>query len=199
MHQQLAEVHVDNALSMRCQGNRLPSGATCLNMTGPNWWPTELDDETKQQKSTLHTSRNPFRQKQMRNFMEYDIWPWFMLWHCAAYCGECDTVLYDQFWKVALCVNRWQQSRKNDGLSVFSNIMQERGTTVCIKSSGDETWIYHFTPTSKQPVMEWKHPGSPRKQYKVTLNAGKVLATIFLYLCAAGRIRGTCCRDHERP
>lgn len=59
--------------------------------------------------------------------------------------------------------------------------MQDRETTVCITSSGDETWIYHFTPTSKQPIMEWKHPGSPRKQYKVTLTAGKVLATVFLY------------------
>jgi len=44
---------------------------------------------------------------------------------------------------------------------------------MCIRSSGEETWVHHFTPTSKQTTMQWKHPGSSRKRYKVTLSAGK--------------------------
>jgi hypothetical protein len=36
MHRQLAEVYGDNALSMHCQGNKLPYGATGLHLTGPN-------------------------------------------------------------------------------------------------------------------------------------------------------------------
>ena len=28
--------------------------------------------------------------------------------------------------------------------------------------TGDETWIHHYDPESKQQSSEWKHPGSPR-------------------------------------
>lgn len=65
-------------------------------------------------------------------------------------------------------------------LSVSCNIMQERETTMCIRSPGEETRVHHFTPTSKQTTMQWKHPGSPRKQYKETFICWQSLATIFL-------------------
>jgi hypothetical protein len=59
--------------------------------------------------------------------------------------------------------------------------MQNSETTVSIKSSGNVTQVHHFTLTSKQPTMEWKHPGSPRKKkFTVTPCGGKVLAAAFL-------------------
>ncbi|XP_035215355.1 uncharacterized protein LOC118188937 [Stegodyphus dumicola] len=46
--------------------------------------------------------------------------------------------------------------------------------------TGNETWLHHFTPTSKRATMEWKHAGSPTwKKFKVTPSAGKVMATVF--------------------
>jgi hypothetical protein len=52
--------------------------------------------------------------------------------------------------------------------------MQDREKTTRIKSSGEEIWVHHFTPTSKQTAMQqWKHPGLPKKQYNVTLSSGK--------------------------
>lgn len=46
--------------------------------------------------------------------------------------------------------------------------------------TGDETWIHHFDPESKQESMQWKHKDSPPpKKFKVQKSAGKVMATIF--------------------
>lgn len=44
----------------------------------------------------------------------------------------------------------------------------------------DETWVHHFDPESKCQSMVWKHVGSPPpKKFKVTMSAGKVMATVF--------------------
>ena len=44
----------------------------------------------------------------------------------------------------------------------------------------DETWVHHFTPETKRQSMQWKHTDSPPpKKAKVTLSAGKVMATVF--------------------
>ncbi|KAL4118897.1 hypothetical protein QTP88_011778 [Uroleucon formosanum] len=46
--------------------------------------------------------------------------------------------------------------------------------------TGDETWVYHFTPESKQQSMEWRHSFSPQKRkFKVTQSARKIMATVF--------------------
>lgn len=46
--------------------------------------------------------------------------------------------------------------------------------------TGDETWVYHFTPESKQQSMEWRHSFSPKKRkFKVTQSARKIMATVF--------------------
>lgn len=44
----------------------------------------------------------------------------------------------------------------------------------------DETWVHHFDPESKRQSMVWKHVDSPApKKFKVTMSAGKVMATVF--------------------
>lgn len=46
--------------------------------------------------------------------------------------------------------------------------------------TGDETWIHHWDPESKQESMQWKHRGSPPPtKFKVQASAGKIMATIF--------------------
>jgi len=30
--------------------------------------------------------------------------------------------------------------------------------------TGDETWVYHFTPESKQQSLEWRHSRSSKKK-----------------------------------
>lgn len=46
--------------------------------------------------------------------------------------------------------------------------------------TGDETWVHHYDPESKQESMQWHIKGSsPPKKFKVTPSAGKIMATIF--------------------
>jgi len=46
--------------------------------------------------------------------------------------------------------------------------------------TGDETWVSHITPESKQQSLHWKHTGSPkRKKFKQTISTRKIMCTIF--------------------
>ena len=40
--------------------------------------------------------------------------------------------------------------------------------------TGDETWIHHYNPESKQQSMQWKHASSTSPwKFKVQASAGK--------------------------
>ena len=45
--------------------------------------------------------------------------------------------------------------------------------------TGDETWIEHFTPETKQQSMHWRHSGSPCKTKFKQTSARKVMCTVF--------------------
>ena len=46
--------------------------------------------------------------------------------------------------------------------------------------TGDETWVHHWDPETKQESMQWKHKGSPPpKKFRTQSSAGKAMATIF--------------------
>ncbi|UYV80024.1 hypothetical protein LAZ67_18001454 [Cordylochernes scorpioides] len=44
--------------------------------------------------------------------------------------------------------------------------------------TGDESWCYHYAPSTKRASMEWKRGDSPRpKKIRSQCSAGKVLLT----------------------
>jgi histone-lysine N-methyltransferase SETMAR len=46
--------------------------------------------------------------------------------------------------------------------------------------TGDETWVHHYQPESKQASKQWKHKESPTPtKFKVVVSARKVMATVF--------------------
>ena len=46
--------------------------------------------------------------------------------------------------------------------------------------TGDETWIHHWNPESKQESMQWRHASSsPPSKIKLQTSVGKIMATIF--------------------
>lgn len=48
--------------------------------------------------------------------------------------------------------------------------------------SMDETWVHHMAPETKRATMSWKDYSSPpRKKFKTTPSAKKVIATAFWY------------------
>ncbi|XP_049952649.1 histone-lysine N-methyltransferase SETMAR-like [Schistocerca serialis cubense] len=46
--------------------------------------------------------------------------------------------------------------------------------------TGDEMWVYHHTPESKQQSMQWRHSNSPKaKKCKTSISAKKIMASGF--------------------
>jgi len=46
--------------------------------------------------------------------------------------------------------------------------------------TGNETWIHHYVPESKQQSMQWKHASSPSPQkFRLQPSTGKIMCTIF--------------------
>jgi hypothetical protein len=46
--------------------------------------------------------------------------------------------------------------------------------------TGDETWVSHVTPESKQQSIEWRHTSSPiKKKFKQTISTRKIMCTVF--------------------
>ncbi|GFR18327.1 histone-lysine N-methyltransferase SETMAR [Trichonephila clavata] len=46
--------------------------------------------------------------------------------------------------------------------------------------TGDETWVYHYTPESKQQSMQWCHSNSPKaKKCKASISTKQILASVF--------------------
>ena len=46
--------------------------------------------------------------------------------------------------------------------------------------TGDETWLHHWNPDTKNESMQWKRPGSPPpKKFRTQPSDSKVTATVF--------------------
>jgi hypothetical protein len=46
--------------------------------------------------------------------------------------------------------------------------------------TGDETWVHHYKPESKQQSMEWRHKNSPtKKSSQDRTSTGKVMCLVF--------------------
>ena len=46
--------------------------------------------------------------------------------------------------------------------------------------TGDETWVFHHTPESKQQSLQWHHTHAPRaKKFKTSISMQKIMASIF--------------------
>lgn len=46
--------------------------------------------------------------------------------------------------------------------------------------TGDETWVFHHTPESKQQLMEWRHTHSALiKKFKTSTSINRVMVTVF--------------------
>lgn len=91
------------------------------------------------------------------------------------------------------CVNRWQQSRKNDGLSQFPATLCKRGKQLCasghvVRKHG---YIISLPLVSKQPCSgnTLVHPGSSVKWHYLLAKFGHSL--LGLNWCAVGGICGT--------
>ncbi len=91
------------------------------------------------------------------------------------------------FWKLT---SRWvprlltdghKTARRGAALSLLTAYHREGPSLINRIVTGDETYIHHHTPESKQQGMAWCAEGeTPPKKAKQVRSAGKILATVFL-------------------
>ncbi|EFA09485.1 Histone-lysine N-methyltransferase SETMAR-like Protein [Tribolium castaneum] len=69
----------------------------------------------------------------------------------------------------------------HDGSTLFLELCGEDSKPILDRIvTGDETWVHHFEPESKQDSMQWHKKGTaPPKKFKVSESAGKLMATVF--------------------
>lgn len=98
------------------------------------------------------------------------------------------TILNDKLGMTKVCA-RWvprlltpdHKRNRIESAQKFFELLDLEGDDIWDRIvTGDETWVHHTTPETKQQSMVWQKKGAPPpKKAKVVLSAGKVMATVF--------------------
>lgn len=74
----------------------------------------------------------------------------------------------------------WRSPTRRNFLHISSTICKPEEEFLDSFFTGVETWVFHFTPKTKQNLCVWRHSTSPKqKMFKQAKSAGKVMATLF--------------------
>jgi histone-lysine N-methyltransferase SETMAR len=102
--------------------------------------------------------------------------------------GSVETILHEKLGMSKVCA-RWvprmltsvQKADRMDASSELLGFYRSDPADFCARIvTGDETWLHHWDPESKQESMQWKHFDSPPpKKFRTQPSAGKIMATIF--------------------
>lgn len=83
-------------------------------------------------------------------------------------------------WVPKMLSENHKTNRMSASLQHLTRYQREGDSFIESIITGDETWVYEFTPESKQQSMMWKHPDSPvHKKFKTQPSARKTMATVF--------------------
>ncbi|XP_039602163.1 histone-lysine N-methyltransferase SETMAR-like [Polypterus senegalus] len=74
--------------------------------------------------------------------------------------------------------HKWQ--RVDSSCEFLCHYANEKDNFLDSIVTGDKTWVFHFTPETKQQSREWRHSSSSKlRKFKQIQSAGKVMATVF--------------------
>ena len=78
-------------------------------------------------------------------------------------------------------LNEYQKQQRVEICTKLLKRYEEEGDAFLERIvTGDETWVHHYEPESKQQSKQWRHFDSPPpKKFKTQRSAGKILMTIF--------------------
>lgn len=83
-------------------------------------------------------------------------------------------------WVPKLLTEDHKKQRLDSALTFLTRYDEEGDDMLSQIVTGDETWVSHITPESKQQSMEWRHTFSPVKvKAKQTLSQRKIMASVF--------------------
>ena len=83
-------------------------------------------------------------------------------------------------WVAKMLTEKHKKQRVAYALTFLMRCHKEGDGMLSHIVTGDETWVSHITPESKQQPLHWKHTGSPkRKKFKQTISTRKKMCTVF--------------------
>ena len=83
-------------------------------------------------------------------------------------------------WVPKMLTEEHKLKRQASALDFLTGYSEEDDNFLCRVVTGDETWVSHATPESKQQSMEWRHTLSPTKtKFKQTTSTRKIMCTVF--------------------
>lgn len=83
-------------------------------------------------------------------------------------------------WVPRLLTDAQKQDRAEMSLALFHRFTADPADFKRRIVTGDETWVYHYDPETKQQSMQWTEVGTrPPVKAKVVKSAGKVMLTLF--------------------
>lgn len=102
--------------------------------------------------------------------------------------GTVETIIHEKMnlskvcarWVPRMLTNSQMNARVTACKEIVAMISADQDDFYARLVTGDETWIHHFDPESKQESMQWLPVGSaPPKKFRTQPSSGKVMATVF--------------------
>ena len=83
-------------------------------------------------------------------------------------------------WVSKMLTEEHRLKRQASALDFLTRYSEKVNNFLSRVVTGDETWVLHATPESKQQSMEWRHTSSPIKtKFKQTTSTQKIMCTVF--------------------
>ena len=83
-------------------------------------------------------------------------------------------------WVPKMLTDDHKKRRKESAMAFLKQYRKEGDQMLSQIVTGDETWISHSTPESKEQSKQWKHSDSPApKKFKQTASTKKIMCTVF--------------------
>jgi len=84
-------------------------------------------------------------------------------------------------WVPKILTDDRKTKRMGSALKFLTRYAQEGDEFLDSIVTGDEKWVFHHTPESKQQSLQWRHTHSPRtkKKIKTSFSIKKIMASVF--------------------
>lgn len=153
---------------------------------------TDVHDSARSGRPSDSTD-NLYNVQQLRDLLEEDRRMTISEMHYRLQSTDCSRasvgrIVHDIFlmrklscrWVPRLLTDDHRRNRMGAALSFLSQFNEEGFELLNRVVTGDETWVHHTTPESKEASKQWCEPDEPRpKKAKVANSAGKIMATVF--------------------
>jgi hypothetical protein len=90
------------------------------------------------------------------------------------YCKLC------AWWVPKILIENHKKNQMGAALTFLTHYSEKGDEFLDSIVTGDESWVFHRTPESRQQSMEWRHTHSrTKRKFKMSTSTKKIMATVF--------------------